>query len=133
MARFNDTVKVTPTALRHFAGALKRLAEIQERQADSMETSGVKEVEAKNLKTALAALAALGKFAGSAVTSFCDQINEEGVADLEGAVLQYNRYLKRGKQQLATPDSDHSRFQPHATAEERQAVEEAGEKFGLGK
>jgi HAMP domain-containing protein len=100
MGRFNDTVKVTPLALRHVAQALRKLADIQETQAKSMELAEVPDVEGKNLKSALGALVALGKFTGAATTSFCDKISEEGVSELEGAVLQFRRYLKRGREQL---------------------------------
>lgn len=106
MPRFNDSVRVTPETLRLFSGALKQLAQIQERQAEAMMAAEIHEVSAKNLKTALKALAHLGKFIGAATTAFCDEISEDGIEELEGAVLQFRRYLKRGTKQIEAGSDD---------------------------
>jgi hypothetical protein len=95
-----DGANVSPKALREMAASLARTSELQGQLADSMERAKVPLVYAKNLKSALGGLVALGKFLGAATGSYCDHVHAQGLQEIEGAVLAFQKYLKRQKDEI---------------------------------
>lgn len=114
-----DGANVTPSSLRLLAESLRKMADKHDVLAADMETAGIPTIYAKNLKSAVMGLINLSKFIGAATTSYCDHEGAKGVAELEGGMALFRRYLKRTADEVTAFDKAKARLS-ETIAEETQ-------------
>jgi len=85
--------------MRSYANMLRELADAHDLIAESMEKSGIPELDTPIVQTAVDGLDSLAKYLGEAFRTYQDHVIAEGLRDIAGAVAILKQKTGRAKEE----------------------------------